>query len=285
MFQPFENFSQFYPGLILWCDPNSPDMEMTTLPPNAIYDRRARELRPCLVVSVNQAMQTFEAARFCATVPTDTRQWVRVDSPPQLIWKLLAWIWVGTPATVRMVLHNSKAMHPHKDPKYTDLPVAASNLQNYWIHRQNFLNQMFSTASQSNSGTRNMHSPTQYYATPGSTTYPRNLANSIQSTSTRSNTFTQGSNTAASQAMFNPAYPSSGHYGYNPDMNAQAAPHQAFNTLAPQPVVVPPGFTETHPTAPGWWRNPETGWFWNVVHGLVPPASMRGSGAQPKRSP
>jgi hypothetical protein len=85
--------------------------------------------------------------------------------------------------------------------------------------------------------------------------------------------------------MFNPAYPSSGHYGYNPDMNAQAAPHQAFNTLAPQPVVVPPGFTETHPTAPGWWRNPETGWFWNVVHGLVPPASMRGSGAQPKRNP
>jgi hypothetical protein len=69
MFQPFENASQFYPGLIIWCDPNSYDMEATTLPPNTTYDRKKmRELRPCLVVAVNQATQMLQVTRLCATV-------------------------------------------------------------------------------------------------------------------------------------------------------------------------------------------------------------------------
>jgi hypothetical protein len=88
----------------------------------------------------------------------------------------------------------------------------------------------------------------------------------------------------------NPAYPQSGHgqgyFGYVSNMNMNTMNHaqhgqQGFNTLAPQPVVVPAGFTETHSSAPGWWRNPETGWFWHAARGLLPPAAMRGPGGPP----
>ncbi|KAJ7209015.1 hypothetical protein B0H12DRAFT_1158216 [Mycena haematopus] len=70
MFEPFQNVSEFHPGLILWCDPKSYDMEMTTLPPNTFYDRKSkmRELRPCLVVDVDQQLKTLQVARLCATV-------------------------------------------------------------------------------------------------------------------------------------------------------------------------------------------------------------------------
>ncbi|KAJ7450226.1 hypothetical protein FB451DRAFT_1286468 [Mycena latifolia] len=141
MFQPFENVAEFYPGLILWCDPNCYEMELSTVVPNTPYDRKkAHELRPCLVVAVNTTTQSLQVARLCATTPIDTRRWVRVDSPPPLTWKLNdAWLWIGTPPTISMVLNNHKAMHPHKDAYYSSPPVAAANLQNYWVHRQNFL--------------------------------------------------------------------------------------------------------------------------------------------------
>lgn len=56
MFQPFENASQFYPGLILWCDPDASHTDMLTL-------KQARELRPCLVVAVNYVTQSVQVAR------------------------------------------------------------------------------------------------------------------------------------------------------------------------------------------------------------------------------
>jgi hypothetical protein len=68
MFQPFDNASQFYPGLILWCDPNCYEMEISTLAPNELYDRKkAKELRPCLVVAVNYTNNSIQVARICAT--------------------------------------------------------------------------------------------------------------------------------------------------------------------------------------------------------------------------
>jgi hypothetical protein len=68
MFQPFEDVHQFYPGLILWCDPRSYEMDISTLPPNTPYDRRkATELRPCLVVSVDHQRQCFQVARLSAS--------------------------------------------------------------------------------------------------------------------------------------------------------------------------------------------------------------------------
>lgn len=68
MFQPFNKASEFYPGLILWCDPSCYEMDISTLAPGESYDRRkTRELRPCLVVSVNEAGKCFQVARFCAT--------------------------------------------------------------------------------------------------------------------------------------------------------------------------------------------------------------------------
>ncbi|KAJ7451975.1 hypothetical protein FB451DRAFT_698857 [Mycena latifolia] len=76
MFQPFDNASQFYSGLIVWCDPNCYEMDLSTLGPDEVYDRKkARELRPCLIVAVDYTNQTFQVARLCATTPRDTRRW------------------------------------------------------------------------------------------------------------------------------------------------------------------------------------------------------------------
>ncbi|KAJ7496302.1 hypothetical protein B0H11DRAFT_2000520, partial [Mycena galericulata] len=181
MFPPFENASQFYPGLIVWCDPNSYDMEISTLAPNTIFDRKkARDLRPCLVVAVNQISESIQVARLCATTPMDTRRWVRVDSIPPITWKLNnAWLWVGTPPTVAMVINNAKVMHPHKDNYYSTPPIAAANLQNYWVHRQNYLNRGpgpsgYRTSRSPRPKTTSMQSTMPYLTPPGSTIYSSN---------------------------------------------------------------------------------------------------------------
>ncbi|KAF8206927.1 hypothetical protein K438DRAFT_416792 [Mycena galopus ATCC 62051] len=148
----------------------------------------------------------------------------------------------------------------HKDSSFTTPPVSVTNLESYRIHRQNYLNQVSGVSA---SGASNFS--TQYYST-GSTLHPH-----MQSTSTQG-TFNIGN---MNSPTFNLAYSQNGYPGYNP-MSPQAAP---FNTLASQPVVVPAGFTETHPSAQGWWRNPTTGWFWSSTQGLLPPASGRGFGA------
>ncbi|KAJ6483489.1 hypothetical protein C8R47DRAFT_1132388 [Mycena vitilis] len=283
MFEPFTDVSQFYPGLILWCDPNSYDMEVTTLPASVIPDRkRTHELRPCLVVAVNQETEQLQVVRLCATVPTDTRRWVRVDSPPPITWKVPdAWIWVGSPAILKMVLNRTKAMHPHKDVQYTTPTVAAANVRNFWVHRQKYLNRGPSAATYPTLGgpstyNTNMHTTTPYTTPPGSTLYSSNPSTPAQSMFNPGHSVSQGSNPNFNpNAIFNAPYPPSGFVGY-PNMNPA---QQAFNTLAPQPVVLPAGFTETHPSAPGWWRNPETGWFWHASAGLLPPAAMRGGGA------
>ncbi|KAJ7616582.1 hypothetical protein FB45DRAFT_873040 [Roridomyces roridus] len=113
MFPPFENVSQYRPGIVIWCDPNSPEMELSTLPPNTPYvPRRAQDLLPCLVVAVDPESFTMQVARICDTLPSDPTKWVRVDSPPPITWKLTdAWIWVGTPAAVHMILRNSRLQH------------------------------------------------------------------------------------------------------------------------------------------------------------------------------
>ncbi|KAJ6545488.1 hypothetical protein B0H19DRAFT_1266914 [Mycena capillaripes] len=261
MFQPFTNANQFYPGLIVWCDPNCYEMDISTLAPNELYDRKkARELRPCLVVAVNYTTNALQVARICATTPTDTRRWVRIDSPPPITWRLSdAWIWVGTPPTVAMILNNAKAMHPHKDTQYTSNPIAAANLQNYWVHRQNYLSWRQARAN---------NAPN----TPHQAVYPPTASGStIYSTS---------------QGMYPPAQSTSGHGNnyfnqmgsapsYHPPAGYSQIQSGSFNTLSPHPVVVPAGFTETHPNQPGWWRNPETGWFWHASRGLLPPTSSR----------
>ncbi|KAJ6546058.1 hypothetical protein DFH09DRAFT_1088016 [Mycena vulgaris] len=279
MFQPFESAAQFYPGLILWCDPNSHEMDISTLAPNTPYDRKkARELRPCLVVAVNNTTQSLQVARLCATTPNDTRRWVRVDSPPPITWKLAdAWLWIGTPPIVAMVFNNPKAMHPHKDTYFSSPPVAAANLQNYWVHRQNFLmrgvnpsNYPAPTGSAGPTYNPSMSIAPSYYA-PGSNMYPTN-PNSY------SPNHNQGSNTAP-YASTSASPPNA----FNTSLASLSSP-QDFTTLSPQPVVVPMGFTERHPSAPGWWRNPETGWFWHASRGLLPPPAQSESGSGSRSS-
>ncbi|KAF7345760.1 hypothetical protein MVEN_01596500 [Mycena venus] len=243
MFQPFDNPSQFYPGLIVWCDPNCREMDISTLAPSDMYDRKkARELRPCLVVAVNYSNQTFQVSRICATTPIDTRQWVRVDTAPSIAWRLNdAWIWVGTPPTLAMVFNNAKVMHPHKEIQFVTNPIAASNLQNYWTHRQNYLSycQVHDDKSSRRRASTN-------YSTTHQTMH---MASQSQSGAPR--------------------------YLANPPSGRLLSQAQGFNTLSSQPVVVPPGFTETHPNSPGWWRNPETGWFWHASRGLLPPSTPK----------
>ncbi|KAF7358569.1 hypothetical protein MSAN_01195100 [Mycena sanguinolenta] len=259
MFQPFDNVNQFYPGLILWCDPNCYEMDISTLAPGEVYDRKkARELRPCLVVAVNHAQSSFQVARICATKPTDTRRWVRIDSPPPITWRLSdAWIWVGTPPTVTMVLNNAKVMHPHKHTDYTSNPVATSNLQNYLTHRQHYLRMSQIRADNT------IPSPD-----PRLNYMQASPANMIYATPQ-----SPGQSTSTQGGYFNQMHP--GNAAFYPAPGYAAMQPPAFTTLSAQPVVVPPGFTETHPSSPGWWRNPETGWFWHASRRLLPPSSSR----------
>ncbi|KAJ7275599.1 hypothetical protein C8J57DRAFT_224319 [Mycena rebaudengoi] len=253
MFQPFEAANQFYPGLILWCDPHSHEMDLSTHPPNTPYNRRtATELRPCLVVSVDYQRHRFQVARFSATTPTDTTKWVKIDSPPAITWKLNdAWIWVGTPAVVPMILNNAKAMHPNRDEYYSVPPVSSTNLQNYWIHRQQYINRRMMAGAVSND--------TSTYQ--GNTFIPSTSSSARYPTAMQGNFFSQDGTSTQVQ---------------HPSQFYQPGPQPTeFTTLASQPVVVPTGFTETNPSNPGWWRNPQTGWFWHASLGLLPPASAR----------
>ncbi|KAJ7854075.1 hypothetical protein B0H14DRAFT_3652148 [Mycena olivaceomarginata] len=127
MFQPFTHPSQFYPGLIVWCDPNCREIDASTLAPSDLYDRRkARDLRPCLVVSVDYPNNSFQVSRICATTPLDTRRWVRVDTAPAITWRRAssdAWIWIGTPPTVAMVFNDAKRMHQIPPNRVNSCPV------------------------------------------------------------------------------------------------------------------------------------------------------------------
>ncbi|KAJ7767020.1 hypothetical protein DFH07DRAFT_1058586 [Mycena maculata] len=199
-----------------------------------------------------------------------------------------------------MVFNNAKVMHPHKDIYYSTPPVAAANVQNYWVHRQHYLNRGPGPSNHPTSiavGHHNtsMQSTSPYYTPAGSTIYSSNPS-PVQSTSVQggmshaapANVFNQGSYPEAYPSVITPpggfnnlnqmsphgnTYPPSSGY-HNPHAPTQTM--AGFNTLAPHPVVVPAGFTETHPSAPGWWRNPVTGWFWHASHGLSSPSHGRG---------
>ncbi|KAJ7064280.1 hypothetical protein C8F01DRAFT_1229708, partial [Mycena amicta] len=91
---------------------------------------------------MTQKFQHFylERSTTVAEPPTDTRKWIRIDSPPVLTWRFPnAWIWVGKPGQTKMILNDSRVMHAHIDPAYSADPIATRNLQSYWTHRQNHI--------------------------------------------------------------------------------------------------------------------------------------------------
>ncbi|KAF7303984.1 hypothetical protein MIND_00629400 [Mycena indigotica] len=246
MFPPFTSYTQFYAGLIVWCDPSSYDAEISTLPTGEEYDRRtARAPKPCLVVAVDHEQGMLQVARMNASTPRDTRKWVRLDSPPAITWRVSdGWIWVGKPGMTKMILNDSRLMHPHRDTSFSINPIAAANLQSYWTHRQNYLRwrQLSSDPVAPPLSGTSSPAPSSYHDAP------------------------------AAPGTFTTLYATSG-----PNTSVYGNPHSApnavsyYNTLSTQPVVVPSGFTERHSNFPGVWRNPSTGWFWSASRGLMPP--------------
>ncbi|KAJ7061747.1 hypothetical protein C8F01DRAFT_1083140 [Mycena amicta] len=211
MFQPFREVNEFYPGLILWCSARSREIELASLAAGEVYEsKKARELKPHMVVDVDYTNQVILVARLCAGTPANPRRWSRIDASPPITWMVpSAWIWVGAPASVGIVLNNTRAMHPHQQAVYSTPPISTANIQSYRIRRQIYQD-----------------------------TNP--MSSTVQS-------------------------PFGGQSGYPSSSSG------AYTTLAPQPVVVPTGFTDQHPNYPGWWRNPHTGWFWSPSQGLMPP--------------
>ncbi|KAJ7255840.1 hypothetical protein B0H12DRAFT_1113045 [Mycena haematopus] len=271
MFTPFEDATDFYPGLIVWCDPACYEPHLRKL---GSRDKRSRELRPCLVISVNYDNKTFQGARLSATTvgfvpfgveyflrrsfytfqPSDLSQWAKIDSPPSITWKLNnAFIWVGTPPTIPMVFQNVRIMHPNKDIYYNTHPVATANLQNYWIHRQMH-------ARSCTKHTYQEHNNKFYYADT-----PPGSSNSLSHRHTPPKHPEQALTYASPSSPFN--HTTTMHF--QPQTKLQSA---ALSTISPHPIGVPPGFTETREGYPGWLRNPTTGWFWNASSGITPTA-------------
>ncbi|KAJ7613551.1 hypothetical protein FB45DRAFT_1065102 [Roridomyces roridus] len=253
MFPPFENVSQYRPGIIIWCDPssepNSLDMELSTRPSNAQYiNRKKLDLRPCLVVAVDFDSGTIQVARLCDTMPYDTTHWVRVDTVPPIRWKVGdAWIWVGTPAVLPMLLGNSRLQHPHRDPMFSSQPVAEANLKSYRVHRKNY--QSYPAPWSQPSGSNlppHGFIPRAPYQGPGP---------SMQHTMATSTPYT----TRPEDILY----------------STQSSPSA---TPSSHDIAVASGFTETNPNAPGWLRNPQNGWFWHANRGLFPPSFQPGYG-------
>ncbi|KAJ6562545.1 hypothetical protein B0H19DRAFT_1144923 [Mycena capillaripes] len=178
MFEPFEDVRDFYPGLIVWCDPTCYETDFFGgHSPLSKYDRKkSRELRPCMVISVNPNSQTFQAARLSATTvsllskeidsltthvcsrptrPSGSESTARLRllgsstmpgyglrTPPQSPW------FSTTPRSCIVSL-GPLSMHrvcsgvgisANRDAYYSAGPVATTNLQNYWVHRQAYIN-------------------------------------------------------------------------------------------------------------------------------------------------
>ncbi|KAJ6571000.1 hypothetical protein DFH09DRAFT_1153525 [Mycena vulgaris] len=283
MFQPFESVTDFYPGLIVWCDPHCYEIDISMLAPGTPYDRKkSRELRPALVTSVNYNDQTFQAARLSASTPSDPSRWAKIDSPPPITWKLNdAWIWIAAPPTIAMVFNNAKIMH-RKSALHEDVAgVQAQGNQRTGIFTtaptpspEPTSRTIGCTATPTSIGRRTV-CPIDIHLIPTNSEDP---AASIKHSTKR--TYQQNSVSNSSPYCIQPPAtavvyanaqqepPKNGYFKsscYQP----QAA---AFNTLSPHPVVVPPGFTETRQSSPGWWRNPQTGWLWHASRGLLPPS-------------
>ncbi|KAF7330008.1 hypothetical protein MKEN_00264800 [Mycena kentingensis (nom. inval.)] len=288
MFVPFQTLNDFYPGLFLWTDPTLYGRTVASAL-GAAGDRRltSRDLRPCLVVGVDTANLTFTAAPLSATRPCNTEGWVRIDDvTPCITWKLNdAWIWVGTPPTLSMVFYEPKIMHPNKDMYYSVDPIASANLKSYWIQRKAYRRQSPTkgmesyssystpTSSPSRSSASSSSPPPACFSpgppryTPSPPAYTSALSSPIQKPLAPGWT----SPMAIATPIPVPAYP------YQRATAAAAArPYDpsGAGTLSVSAVVVPPGFTESSPAFPGWWRDPRSGWFWSAATGLVDPASM-----------
>ncbi|KAJ7624594.1 hypothetical protein FB45DRAFT_1030728 [Roridomyces roridus] len=232
IFKPFEDSSQFYPGLVVWCDPNCPDMDITLPQPASDHHQSStigRELKPCLVVSVDRAAQTFRVAHISAQKPIDTRQWVQVGSNPRMKWRMKnAWMWVGEPPSVAMIFNDLRAQHPHMDEAYNNDALSTSNLSNYWVHRQNHI-----LAQQTSAAAAAGKSIQVCVMRPGL------------------NVLLYGQSLELAEL---------------PNMAMDAGSH-----LDPDPARENPvGFTEQHPLQ-GWWRNPATGWWWHAQRGFRAP--------------
>jgi hypothetical protein len=172
----------------------------------------------------------------------------------------------------------------NKDTYYSMHPVATNNLQNYWVHRQAYINRQmrgWSIIRQllflTNSGDvdpsvrRSTKYNYQEHSINNSNSYCSEppAASSIDIYANKTD---RHSPPTYQQQV--PPYPSyhaaAGGIPYFQPQNYQQS--AAFHSLSPHPVVVPSGFTETHQSSPGLWRNPATGQIWHASRGLMPPA-------------
>ncbi|KAJ6576479.1 hypothetical protein DFH09DRAFT_1451801 [Mycena vulgaris] len=120
---PFTRIEQFYPGVFVWCDPQSAEMDLSTQhnPPApsqppvwsspqhsfaftprslAVYQNayprapppaavsRGYKLRPCLIVSVDRKRGTFTVAGITSSPPADMTKWIELTSHlnPKINW-------------------------------------------------------------------------------------------------------------------------------------------------------------------------------------------------------
>ncbi|KAF7295776.1 hypothetical protein HMN09_01120400 [Mycena chlorophos] len=253
MFPPFSSVSEFYPGLIIWCI--DPYELPTSSGPTYQVDTSKHDQRPCLVVAVNAQEALIQIARFSETVPFDPRQWVRIDTAPALTWKHAdAWIWVGKPATVRIVLGKAKYMHPHKDTSYTNPPISTQNVDAYWTHpvmpdpHQSFKFSPFSPPPSSTSSSSGSPDPSR-----GSTPLPVPML---------------GLQSGYAAGTMHPDRRQHQQFTVSP-YSPSPSPHPYMHHN--QAYTPPPGFTQTNPERQGWLRNPDTGYLWHPALGFVPP--------------
>nr|GAT58091.1 predicted protein [Mycena chlorophos] len=288
MFPPFQNVTEFYPGLFLWCDPLCFGRSLAS----ALWQAgekpsfRSRDLRPCLVISVDTSNWTFTAAPLSATEPADRDGWIRIDTYPVLTWKLNnAWLWVGPPPVIAMSFNQPKFMHPNKDVYYSAEPILSTNLKHYWVHRHTYeakvlkgledsalsyhsrVRSRLSTPSPSRSSASSSasYSPElpQYTSYPSSPQPPAYVAR--QALPPASAPFAATVYSGSRSPM----------HSHSHSHSRRAFQAHAEGTTQPlslplQPAVVPQGFTEAQRPL-GWWRNPSNGWCWHAEHGLVAP--------------
>ncbi|CAK5278268.1 unnamed protein product [Mycena citricolor] len=145
MFPGIQSIHEICPGLILRCDCLSIEMDKTILSPEEWHARWASGTRPtadpkpCLVIEVDYDTEFVKVARLCDAAPRDCRKWVRIDSAPEIEWcHPYSWIWVASPATMRLVKNRSRIMHINQDPRFNQDPISSRNLRHYLVHRENY---------------------------------------------------------------------------------------------------------------------------------------------------
>ncbi|KAF7295923.1 hypothetical protein HMN09_01136300 [Mycena chlorophos] len=262
MFPPFSSVSEFYPGLIIWCI--DPYELPTSSGPTYQVDTSKHDQRPCLVVAVNAQEALIQIARFSETVPFDPRQWVRIDTAPALTWKHAdAWIWVGKPATVRIVLGKAKYMHPHKDTSYTNPPISTQNVDAYWTHRKRFIAATSAVMPDPHQSFK--FSP---FSPPPSSTSSSSGSPDPSRGPTPLPVPMLGLQSGYAAGTMHPDRRQHQQFTVSP-YSPSPSPHPYMHHN--QVYTPPPGFTQTNPERQGWLRNPDTGYLWHPALGFVPP--------------